>query len=591
MKKAAFASLALALAAATVLAGCTLNSDDSTSITTESAVYATVTATSSSNYLLKSPVGTTISNTRYEVLLAGGLTLSDNFRTALVAATVSSSSIKDVSPYFSVTMDGVSGYSVSMTAADVSDSDTVNGTSFFFTLYSEKGTMIAAPSFKSGYIRVNMAANALSNNNGGLTTRACSTAEYAVGQYATVTQTDIAYTHNSTYYQNTVTVVLNDVLNTTKYSEIGYTNSNKVISWLTLPSYITSATVTKETVATTSSSSTITYVVTASKANSYINTNDIVVNVPSEYLTYYANYSTTATVPMLSSLTSSVISIPEAATWEFINPYLAWNANQFVTLTGTKTTNGTLTVYAQGDTFKESTPSSRTCTPTFTFYDADGKETSDIVCTSDTWTATSGASSGTITYNINAAKNSESDLYGYYGVVTFNASTLTNNEITPKFEDTYKVYITKYENNISIGTPIAIAQNANTTITATNLGTFTIALPASISNTAITDKTVYGGTSDFFTLKYFGTQFQGSDISKYGPTIITATMSVAAGGTTATVTVYATGTTATSAEGAYLYSGEAAPLYMTLTSDGVTAFKLDSGLTTEFEIGTINLTD
>ena len=71
MKKATLASLSLVFAAATVLAGCKLNSDDSTVITTESAVYATVSAASASNYLLTSPVGTTISDTLYEVYLNG----------------------------------------------------------------------------------------------------------------------------------------------------------------------------------------------------------------------------------------------------------------------------------------------------------------------------------------------------------------------------------------------------------------------------------------------------------------------------------------------------------------------------------------
>lgn len=223
-------SLIFTSAAALLLfSGCQMNSDPATETTVESAVYASLSAMST--YQLSVPIGSAISDTRYEVAFDGGVTMSNSFRNFLYESSLSSTKdITDVSSYFSVSLQGVSGYSVKMTSADIAGSDIISGKYFYFTLYSADDTMITASSFTSGYIRVNLKGAALENNNGkGLTTGYSKQATYVVGQYATVSQSDTAYTHNNTLFKNTVTVVLNDSLNVTDWhNENGYPKSDKV---------------------------------------------------------------------------------------------------------------------------------------------------------------------------------------------------------------------------------------------------------------------------------------------------------------------------------------------------------------------------
>jgi hypothetical protein len=589
MKK--FKSLLIASAAVgLLLSGCQMNTDPTTETVIESAVYASLAAVSSGNSILAAPVGSTISDTQYEVTFDGGVTMSNSFRNFLYESKLSGNDITDVSSYFSVSLGDVSGYSVKMTSSDIGSSDIISGQYFYFHLYSADDSMISAAAFTSGYIRVTLTGAALENNNGkGLTTGYSKKATYAVGQYAYVTQNSIAYTHNNTLFKNTVTVVLNDSLNVTDWhSENGYPKSDKVSGWLTLPN-VTDAKIMSESVSTTNlSHDTITYVISGSTSNTLVDTSEIKLSIPSEYLVYYSQYSKTATVPLASSLTSSVMTIPSAAEWCFINPYVDWNTDSYITLSGTTTYNDTATITATGDTFKASTATG-TITPAFTFYDAKGNETSDITFVSSKWTATADASYGTLSYQIKAAKNSTS-ANTYYALVTFDKSTLTNNEISPVTVGSYKLYITKAEKNISIGTTIAISESSNTDITSgTELGSFTITLPDALDN-ELTAQKIYGNSSnDYFTMAYYGTAFAGTDLAS--GTGMTITGKITTSSTTATVTLYASGTTKTNAESAKLYSGTSAPLYLTLTDAGISAFGLDSGITKEFLVGTITLTD
>jgi len=576
-----------------ILSGCQMNSDSATDTTAESAVHASLSAVSATNYQLQIPVGSTISVPQYVVNFDGGITLSDSFRNYLHEHELSGELITNTGAYFSVALDGVSGYSTAMTSSDIANSDLISGQYFYFHLYSAADSMITAPSFKSGYIRVTMTGSALQNNNGnGLTTGLSKKATYAVGQYASITQNRTAYTHSNTAYTNTVTVVLNDSINVTDWhSENGYPKSDKVESWLTLPS-VTDAKFMSENISTTNlSNDTITYVISGSTANTLIETSNIQLAVPSEYLKYYSKYSTTSTVPLASSLSSSVMTIPAAAKWCFINPSIDWNTDYNIILSGTDTFKGSALITVTGDTFKSSTATG-TIKPKFTFYDENGKVTSDITFVSDNWVASTDATSGTLNYQIKAAANSASASSTYYALVTFDASTLTNNEVIPTTAGVYKLYITKTADNISTAGTIAIAENSNTDITSgTKLGTFTITLPEVLS-TELTAQKIYGNsdsTADYFTLAYYGTAFAGTDLA--GGTGLTITGKITTNGTTATVTLYGSGTTKTTAESANLSSGSAAKLYLTLTKTGISAFGLDSGLSTEFYIGTVTLTD
>ena len=576
------------------LTGCQ-NAAESTTTVTESAVFAWLSASDSADYQIEYPFGKSLSDTKYTVTLEGGITMSDAFCTALHSAYLSGETITDVSPYFSVSMGNVTGYKAEILPADIISSDLVEGTSFTFTLVSEEDGYMKAPSFQSGYIRVNLAGNALANNNGkGLTTVVSKYATYVVGQYASITQKATAYTINNTYYTNTVTVVLNDSINVTDWHyENGYPKSDKVESWLTLPS-VTDAKFMSEKISTTNvSNDTITYVISGSTGNTKIDTSDVQLAIPSTYLTYYAKYSTTDTVPMLSSLTSSVKTIPAAAAWCFINPYVNWDSNRHITLTGTNTYTGTAVIYVTGDTFKESTVTG-SIKPKFAFYTAkDDKATTDIVFDSDGWETTAGATSGTLTYQIKAAANSESEVDAYYALVTFDESTLTNNALTPETKKTYKLYITKTASNITIPTYIAISAKASDSVTTqTPLGTFTITLPKALDTDITTAKTIFGSSSgDYFTMTYYGTQFGGTDLATGTGYTITAKLTTV--GTKATVTLYAEANTKikTNAESAMLVSGQAAPIYMTLTDAGITAFGLSSGLETEFNVGTVTVSD
>lgn len=339
---------------------------------------------------------------------------------------------------------------------------------------------------------------------------------------------------------------------------------------------------------------TITYVISGSTSNTLVDTSEIKFSIPSEYLVNYSKYSTTATVPLASSLTSSVMAIPDAAEWCFINPYVDWSNFYYITLSGSTTYKGTASITVTGDTFKASN-STGTITPTFTFYDANKNVTSDITC-SAIWSADADASTGTLSYQIQAAKNSSSNGYTYYALVTFDKSTLTNNEITPVTANTYGfMVIGKEEQNIRIGTGASISEKSNTTISSgTEIGTFTITLPETLG-IQLSGLKIYGNidsSSDYFTIAYYGTAFAGTDLASGTGMTITGRISTdSANATTATVTLYASSTTKPNAESAKLVSGTAAPLYLTLTDAGISAFNLDSGIEKEFCIGTLTLTD
>lgn len=587
----------LLIASATVgllFSGCQMNTDPAaeTGTDTESAVYVSLGATSNSNYLLTAPVGSTISDIQYEVDFHEGITMSNSFRNFLYQASFSNDDITDVSSYFSVSIPGVTGYSVKMTHPDIYISDIVNGQKFYFSLYSADDDLITASAFTSGYIRVTLTGAAIENNNGkGLTTGYSRMATYAVGQYATVTQKSTAYTHSNTYFKNTVTVVLNDSLNVTDWHyENGYPKSDRVSSWLTLPN-VTDAKIMSEEVSTTKlSNDTITYVISGSTSNTLVDTSEIKLSIPSEYLEYYSKYSKTATVPLESSLKSSVMPISSAAEWRFINPYVDWSRTLPIMIKGTATTSGEASITATGDTFKASTATG-TITPVLTFYDVKGNETSDIISVSSKWTAAADATTGTLSYQIKGAENSSSH-EPYFMFVTFDKSTLSNNEITPVTVCKNKLVILKNEENIDIGTNIAIAESSNTEIaTTTELGSFTITLPK-VLDSELTAQKIYGNndsSSDYFTLAYYGTESAGTDLAT--GTGLAITGKITTSGTTATVTLYALGTTKTNAESAKLVSGVPAKLYMKLTAAGSTAFNLDSGITNEFLIGTITLKD
>ena len=581
-------------AAGLLLSGCQMDTDPAAAAgtDTESAVYASLVATSNSNSLLSVPVGSTISDTQYEVTFNAGVTMSNSFRSFLYEASLSNDDITDVSSYFSVSIPGVTGYSVKMTYSDITSSDIINGENFYFSLYSADDDIISAPAFTSGYIQVSLTGAALENNNGkGLTTGYSRKATYAVGQYASVLQIETAYTHNNTYFKNTVVVFLNDSLNVTDWHyENGYPKSDRVSSWLTLPN-VTDAKIMSETVSSTNRpNDTIAYVISGSTSNTLVDTSDIKLSIPSEYLVYYSRYSKTATVPLASSLTSSVMSIPSAATWNFINPSVDWYTNYVVAIQGTTTYADTASIRVTGDTFKASTATG-TITPTLKFYDKNDNETSDIICVSSKWTASADATTGTLSYQIKAAKNSSSP-DPYYALVTFDKSTLSNNEITPVTVGAYKLTILKSEENITIGSNINISENSNTEMaTATDLGSFTITLPK-VLDSEITAQKIYGNndsSSDYFTLAYYGTESAGTDF--VNGTGMAITGKITTSGKTATVTLYALGTTKTNAESAKLVSGTAAPLYLTLTDTGISEFGLDSGITKEFLVGTIKLTD
>jgi hypothetical protein len=587
----------LLIASATVgllFSGCQMNTDPSAEVgtITESAVYASLRTTSSISYLLTAPVGSTIPDTQYEVTFHEGITMSNSFRNFLYEASFSNDDITDVSSYFSVSIPGVTGYSVKMTNTDIDRSDIVNGQMFYFHLYSADDDLISASAFTSGYIRVTLTDAALENNNGkDITTGYSMQATYAVGQYAYVEQNSIAYTHNNTYFKNTVVVVFNDSLNVTDWhSENGYPKSDRVSSWLTLPNVTDAKIMSEEVSQTNIPNDTITYVISGSTSNTQVDTSEIKLSIPSEYLEYYSQYSKTATVPLLSSLTSSVKKIPAAAKWNFINPSVDWYTSDVVVIQGTTTYADTASIRVTGDTFKASTATG-TITPVLTFYDVKGNETSDIISVSSKWTAAADATTGTLSYQIKAAENS-SFSEPYYASVTFDKSTLSNNEITPVTVCKNKLIILKNEESINIGSNIAIAEKSNTEIaTTTELGSFTITLPKALDS-ELTAQKIYGNndsTSDYFTLAYYGTESAGTDLAN--GTGLAITGKITTSGTTATVTLYALGTTKTNAESAKLVSGVSAKLYMTLTAAGSTAFNLDSGITNEFLIGTIKLSD